>query len=279
MVEDNVIVGNTAWEGAGIRFCFFGGVIAEPMVRRNTILDNEAGFAGGGIAIYDADPVIENCTLDGNSAVAIGGGLYATQCQVAPALLNTIVTNSTSGGGVALENAALTTSLCDVWGNTGGDYVNCGPGPTDMSADPLFCDPANRDVSLRDDSPCLPENNPWSALIGAHDAGGCGTSVSGEYSTELLFHLNLPSPNPASGPVELSYELQDPGVPVELTIFSVDGRLIRRFDAAPGAAGEHRLTWDATDERGVPVASGVYLVRGRAAGRSSYRGLVILRRP
>ena len=279
MVEDNVFAGNTAWEGAGIRLCFFAGVLAEPTVQRNTILDNEAGFAGGGIAIYDADPVIVNCTLDGNSAGTIGGGLYAAQCGVAPALLNSIVTNSASGGGVALEDAVLTTAMCDVWGNTGGDYVNCAPGPSDMSADPLFCDPANRDLSLRDDSPCLPENNPWSALIGAHGAGGCGTSVSGEYLAGFSFRLSPPFPNPASGPVELSYELQGPGAPVELTIFSVDGRVIRRLDAAPGAAGEHRLTWDAADERGRPVASGVYLVRGRAAGRSSYRGLVILRRP
>ena len=279
MVEDNVFAGNTAWEGAGIRFCFFAGVIAEPTVRRNTILDNEAGFAGGGIAIYDADPIIANCTLDGNSAGTIGGGFYAAQCEVAPALLNSIITNSASGGGVALEEAALTTSMCDVWGNIGGDYINCGPSPSDMSVDPFFCDPVNRDLSLRDDSPCLPENNPWGALIGAHEAGGCGTSVSGEHLAGFSFRLNPPFPNPASGPVELSYELQDPGAVVELTVLSVSGRVIRRLDAAPGAAGEHRLTWDATDERGGPVASGVYLVRGRAAGRSSYRGLVILRRP
>ncbi len=279
MVEDNVFAGNTAWEGAGIRFCFFAGVLAEPTVRRNTILDNEAGFAGGGIAIYDADPIIANCTLDGNSAGTIGGGFYAAQCEVAPALLNSIITNSASGGGVALEEAALTTSMCDVWGNIGGDYINCGPSPSDMSVDPFFCDPVNRDLSLRDDSPCLPENNPWGALIGAHEAGGCGTSVSGEHLAGFSFRLNPPFPNPASGPVELSYELQDPGAVVELTVLSVSGRVIRRLDAAPGAAGEHRLTWDATDERGGPVASGVYLVRGRAAGRSSYRGLVILRRP
>ncbi len=125
----------------------------------------------------------------------------------------------------------------------------------------------------------VPADHPTIQLGIDHDAGGCGTSVSGEHLAGLSFRLNPPFPNPASGPVELSYELQDPGAPVELTIFSVDGRVIRRLDAAPGAAGEHRLTWDATDERGGPVASGVYLVRGRAAGRSSYRGLVILRRP
>lgn len=277
MVEDNVFAGNTAWEGGGARFCFFFGAIAEPTVLRNTFLDNEAGLVGGGVAVYSADPVIANCTLDGNSAGTAGGGIHVAQCEDAPTLLNSIVTNSSSGGGVALEDAVLTTTLCNVWGNTGGDYVNCAPGPSDMSVDPLFCDPVDRDVTLRDDSPCLPENNPWSAHIGAHDAGGCGTSVTGSDVSDLSFRLNPPFPNPARGPVAFSYEIRDPGVPVALTILSVDGRLVRRLDAVPGVGGENQLTWDGTDERGRPVASGAYLVRGSAGRESSYRGLVLLR--
>ncbi len=261
-----------------MRLCFFLGALAEPTVRRNTLLDNEAGLAGGGIAIYDADPVIVNCTLDGNSAGTAGGGLHAAQCEVAPALMNSIVTNSPSGGGIALDEAILTTSLCDVWGNTGGNYVNCGPGPTDMSVDPLFCDSASRDLTLRDDSPCLPENNPWSAHIGAHDAGGCGTSVDGNDVSDLSFRLNPPFPNPARGPVELSYELGGSNVPVELAILSVGGRLVRRLEANEDT-GEHSLIWDGTDEGGVRVASGVYVIRGRAGGKLSHRGVVVLRGP
>jgi predicted outer membrane repeat protein len=279
VVEDNVFAGNTATEGGGARFCFFYGPIAEPPVRRNAFFDNEAlgKFGkGGGVAIYDADPVITNCTFDGNSAGSIGGGLYANQCASAPVLANTIVTNSESGGGVAVENGLLVTSLCDVWNNAGGDYVNCSPAPDDMSADPLFCSPATRDLTLQDDSPCLPENNPWSALIGAYGAGGCGTSVDSELAGEDLFQLNAPFPNPARGPVTLSYELADPAASVDILILSVDGRVVRRLGAAPGTAGEHRLIWDGTGEDGWPVASGVYLVRGRAAGQSCHRGLVVL---
>ena len=271
-----MFVGNTAWEGAGVRFCFFYGVIAEPPVRRNAFLDNEAFLAGGGIAVYDADPVITNCTLDGNSAGTIGGGFYAAQCESAPVLANSIVTNSASGGGVAVESALLTTSLCNVWNNTGGDYVNCAPAPDDMSVNPLFCGPVARDLTLRDDSPCLPENNQWGALIGAYGAGGCGTSVDGELVGEGTFRLNAPFPNPARGPVTLSYEILDPAASVEILILSVGGRVVRRLEEAPGTVGEHRLVWDGTDEHGRPVASGVYLVRGHASGRSCHRGVVVL---
>ena len=179
---------------------------------------------------------------------------------------------------MAVENALLTTSLCDVWGNTGGDYVNCAAAPDDMSVDPLFCAPVARDLTLRDDSPCLPENNTWGALIGAYGAGGCGTSVGGELASEGAFRLNAPFPNPARGPVTLSYEILDPAASVEILVLSVGGRVVRRLAEAPGTVGEHRLVWDGTDEYGRPAASGVYLIRGRAAGQSSHRGLVILGR-
>ena len=273
-----MFAGNTAWEGAGVRFCFFYGAIAEPPVRRNAFLDNEAVFEGGGIAVYDADPVVTNCTLDGNSAGTIGGGFYAAQCASAPVLTNSIVTNSGSGGGIAVENALPIMSLCNVWNNTGGDYVNCAPGPDAMCADPLFCGAVSRDLTLRDDSPCLPENNQWSGLIGAYGAGGCGTSVDGELAGEETFALMPPFPNPARGPVTLSYELLGPATSVEILVLSVEGRVVRRLEEPPRGAGEHRTIWDGTDEHGMPVASGVYLIRGRAAGRSSYRGLVVLGR-
>lgn len=233
---------------------------------------------GGGIGVYSADPVITNCTLDGNSAGDVGGGFYAAQCENAPVLMNSIVSNSASGAGIAVENALLTTGLCNVWNNAGGDYVNCAPAPDDMSADPLFCGPVGRDLTLRDDSPCLPENNQWGALIGAHGAGGCGTSVGGEHASEAPFRLHPPFPNPARGPVTLSYELPDSAASVELLILSVDGRVVRRLEGAPGSGGEHLVRWDGTDGSGRPVAPGVYLVRGRAAGHTSYRGVVVLGR-
>jgi hypothetical protein len=281
VVEDNVFAANTATEAGGARFCFFYGPIPAPLVRRNAFFDNEAPGKygkGGGIALYDADPAISNCTLDGNAAGAIGGGFYAAQCTGVPTLANTIVTNSTSGGGIAVESAVVTTSRCDVWNNAGGDYINCTAAPDDISANPQFCDLPNRNLTLRDDSPCLPENNEWGELIGAYGAGTCATSVHAEPDAEVLFCLDAPYPNPAHGSVTIRYTLLEPGASVEILIVSVGGRVVRRLEASPRAAGEHRLVWDGTDEDGRPVASGVYLVRGSAAGRNSHRGIVILGR-
>jgi hypothetical protein len=275
-----VLFGNTANEGGGIRFCFFTGGIDEPTIRRNAIFDNTALTKGGGISAWDADPVIENCTVDGNEAAEIGGGVHVSDDAVPPqeaTLLCSIVTNSTSGGGVANEGAAITMAYNDVWNNTGGDYVNCAPGSLALSTDPLFCDPVNRNLTLRDDSPCLPAGNPWSVLIGAYGAGDCGTSV-GDEPLAGSFRLEPPFPSPARGPVTLAYHTDSPGTPVELTVLTVGGRVVRRLRDVPGGPGSHQLAWDGLDADGRPVASGAYVVKGAAAGRTDYRGIVILRR-
>lgn len=272
--------GNSADEGGGMRFCFFAGVLPEPMVRLNAVFDNYATTRGGGMSTWDADPVVENCTFDGNGAGAIGGGVHAGDDGTPPqepVLLNSIVSNSTSGGGVACEGTGVTTSRCDVWANVGGDYVNCGPGAQDMSLDPLFCDPPDRNLTLRDDSPCLPAGNPWGALIGAYGAGDCGTSVEGGLAAEP-FRLIPPFPSPSRGPVSLGYSAATPGAPVELTILTVSGRVVRSLKHVPGSRVEHEVIWDGKDDAGLPVASGVYVIRGVAGRRSDYRGVVILRR-
>jgi len=278
-VEDNVFFGNSADEGGGIRFCFFTGAIEEPTVQRNAVFDNTAFTKGGGMSAWDADPVVENCTFDGNEAGVIGGGVHVSDDAVPPqeaALLNSIVTNSTSGGGVANEGAGLTMAYCDVWNNTGGDYVDCEPGSLALSVDPLFCNPPARDLTLRDDSPCLPAGNPWGVLIGAYGAGDCGTSVEDDVLAES-FRLEPPFPNPSRGAVDLGYAIEAPGVPVDFMILTVGGRVVRTLRDVPTRAGTHCLTWDATDDAGRPVASGVYVVKGTAGTETDYRGVVILR--
>jgi flagellar hook assembly protein FlgD len=49
--------------------------------------------------------------------------------------------------------------------------------------------------------------------------------------------------------------------PVRLGLHGVDGRHVRTLldDSLP--AGAHGVVWDGTDERGLPVAGGVYFAR------------------
>jgi len=65
---------------------------------------------------------------------------------------------------------------------------------------------------------------------------------------------------------------------VTLSVFDVQGREVARpLAAAPLAAGEHRLRWEALDAAGRPLPSGVYFCRLDAAGRQASRALLLLK--
>ncbi len=61
----------------------------------------------------------------------------------------------------------------NIYGNGGNNsFGNC------ISEDPLFCDFANMDLRIMEESGCAPLGNPWHVLIGAMPIG-CNTSVKG----------------------------------------------------------------------------------------------------
>jgi subtilisin family serine protease len=86
-----------------------------------------------------------------------------------------------------------------------------------------------------------------------------------------------PNPfRPRAGDLTLSFALAAPGR-VELSIYDVAGRQLRRLAAGRLEAGAHTLGWDGRDERGRPVATGVYLCRLEAGAASRALRFVLLR--
>ncbi len=84
-------------------------------------------------------------------------------------------------------NDPPTIVCCDVWGNTGGDYVGHLSGRNgvggNISADPRFCNIPGGDFHVEDCSPCLPGNHPdgydCGGGIGLYDSGcDCGTATT-----------------------------------------------------------------------------------------------------
>lgn len=69
------------------------------------------------------------------------------------------------------------------------------------------------------------------------------------------------SPNPFNPQTSIAFTLAEPER-VSLTVYSAAGQVVRRLlRGATLSAGAHRVEWRGRDDRGVPVASGVYLVR------------------
>jgi hypothetical protein len=65
---------------------------------------------------------------------------------------------------------------------------------------------------------------------------------------------------------------------VRVRIYDVRGRLVRTITApAQASGGFGSVAWDGRDDRGVPAASGLYLVHVRAPGIDDARSVVLVR--
>jgi len=142
--------------------------------------NNTATQYGGGLFLNGVQGITSGCTFHGNSAAIGGGQVWATGTTTAYVSRSIFVFGAGVGGLVCNAPAVLDLDCCDVFGNTGGDWVGCLAGQAgidgDFSADPAFCDATAEDFTLYGFSPCLPGNHPDGVdcgLIGAL-GHGCG---------------------------------------------------------------------------------------------------------
>ena len=85
-----------------------------------------------------------------------------------------------------------------------------------------------------------------------------------------------PSPNPARGPVRLSFALPRAAA-VRLGIYDVDGRRVRDLLSGAQPAGRHEIAWDQRDESGRTVPAGVCFARLEVEGRALTHKLTTMR--
>jgi hypothetical protein len=64
---------------------------------------------------------------------------------------------------------------------------------------------------------------------------------------------------------------------VELAVYDVNGRMVRRLESGHREAGLHSLAWDGTDAEGRLLASGAYWCVFRAGGIRSQAKMLIAR--
>ncbi len=83
-------------------------------------------------------------------------------------------------------------------------------------------------------------------------------------------------PNPFNPSTRLRFTL--PGqLPVQLRIVDARGRVVRSFPTESMTQGEHELVWQGRDDRGNPVASGVYTVVLQGAEQSAAQRITLVK--
>ena len=174
MFVQNDASGTTWNAGAGLS-AFVDGLTFEGC----TFHENFAAHEGGGVYSAGGTQTFNNCTFNNNGS-ASGGGVAG-----GGTFDHTIIAFSTQGAAVA---GAATATCCDVFGNAGGPGSLAGQIGTsgNFAADPIFCDAAAQDFTIRDDSPCTATNSPAQCgLVGAWPVGCCRADLDGDGTVGL----------------------------------------------------------------------------------------------
>jgi hypothetical protein len=102
------------------------------------------------------------------------------------------------------------------------------------------------------------------------------TQVGVEEPEAFAFHLGQAYPNPARGGNVIPFSLEKKGR-TSLKVYNVAGALVRILVNGEIGAGRYQATWDGRNDRGRQTASGVYLYRLEAPGRTAVKKMVVLR--
>jgi hypothetical protein len=99
---------------------------------------------------------------------------------------------------------------------------------------------------------------------------------SGDETVPESFTLSQNVPNPFNPHTTIRYQLPSAGE-VELAVYNLAAQKVTTLALGLRDAGSYAIRWDGRDASGKELASGVYLYRLTAAGRTETRKLLLLR--
>lgn len=146
-----------------------------------TVHDNEAEFAAGLLATGGGH--VLNCTFADNRAT-LDGNIVKSMLELLE-LENCIIAENLQGGAVyCCCDGDMTLTCCNLYGNEGGDWVDCGEGQLgqngNISQDPRFCRDALPETpyALSIGSPCCEDQQSECGRMGAWPIGCDDTTVT-----------------------------------------------------------------------------------------------------
>ena len=99
---------------------------------------------------------------------------------------------------------------------------------------------------------------------------------SANAATPTDFVLEQNYPNPFNPSTTIRFSLPE-AASVTLAIYNTNGQLVRSLVSGQMTAGQHSVTWNATDDRGTRVVSGLYLYTLKVGAVILQRKLVLMK--
>lgn len=266
---------------------FITGDLADLDFRWTSFVGNRGAesSAEGGALFMDggARCSMHNCTFAGNSTLEVDrGGTIQVAWSSQLLMEDSIIAHTTSGYALcSIGWGSATLTHCTLYGNLYGD-IGCESAPAIvlsecLTLDPLLCDYPEGDVSLGEDSPCLPDNNAWGIVIGADSTVCSVTGVQPHEAGSGARPSSLNYPNPFNPSTVIAFSLPQQSQ-VQLAIVDVAGRLVRTLSVGETfTAGSHEVRWDGLDDEGRTVSSGVYFYRLETEAGAVTRQMVMLK--
>ena len=104
-------------------------------------------------------------------------------------------------------------------------------------------------------------------------------STSASTASETIpsnYTLNQNYPNPFNPNTNINYQVQLSG-DVELSIFDIKGRKIRKLVNEQKPVGDYQIKWDGTNDSGAPLSSGQYFYQLKVGDFTSTKKMVLLK--
>jgi predicted outer membrane repeat protein len=145
---------------------------------------NRGTFNTASMLFYDCSASIANCTFSADSTGFLFDNVLRFETGTPPVVTNTIIAFGRNCRAIGCVGTSSNPSVtcCDIYGNSGGDWVDCiaglGGAAGNFSVDPKFCSIATDYLCLEECSPCLAAGNTCGVDIGALGVGcACGAAT------------------------------------------------------------------------------------------------------
>ncbi len=113
----------------------------------------------------------------------------------------------------------------------------------------------------------------WSAISNIYKKVA---QTTGAHAPLLTLSFSGPWPNPARASMTCAFSLPE-AAPIRVEVYDLSGRLVRTLADGPHEPGTGELVWNLTDQYGIGVHAGIYLLRAQLGPQTWTRRISVVR--